>query len=126
MSKVRIPEPEGFEDFWNCWRPHARHTDGRGLARETFRKHVLNGALPQDIIDGAKWFIRNLSARDREYVPLSSTWLNRETWADLCERERAFQERQASVAENVVQLNREPKAPKPKFLRDWERERGQA
>jgi len=47
MSKVRIPEPEGFADFWKVWLPIARHTDGRGLARETFRKHVLNGALPE-------------------------------------------------------------------------------
>ena len=123
MSKVRTPEPEGFGEFWAIWRPHARHTDGRGLARETFRKHVLNGVQPQDIIDGAKWFIRNLSARDREYVPLSATWLNRETWADLCEKERAFQERQNQPAESNVVLI---KAPKPAFLQDWERKHGQA
>lgn len=125
MSKVRIVEPEGFPEFWAVWQPHARHTDGRGLAREAFRKHVLNGAMPQDIIDGAKWFIRNLSARDREYVPLSSTWLNRETWADLCERERAFQERQAQTApeSNVVQIK---PAKKTAFLEQWDRERGQA
>ena len=92
MSKVRSIEPEGFDSFWGQWRKIARHTDGRGLARETYRKHILNGAEPQDIIDGASWFIRNLSDRDREYVPLSSTWLNRGSYEDACEKERAFKE----------------------------------
>lgn len=123
MSKVRLPEPEGFSSFWEIWKPYARHTDGRGLARETFRKHVLNGAMPQDIIDGAKWFVRNLSARDREYVPLSATWLNRETWADLCEKERAYQA-------SLIQRSSAPAiAPMKKtaFLEKWEQpERPQA
>lgn len=105
MSKVRTPEPEGFPAFWEQWRKIARHTDGRGLARETFRKHILNGAEPQDIIDGASWFIRNLSERDKEYVPLSSTWLNRGSYEDACEKERAFRERQAEAPKaSVVQF----------------------
>ncbi len=102
MSKVKVPEPEGFTDFWRVWLPIARNTDGRGLARETFRKHVLNGADPQDIIDGAAWFIRNLSAREREYVPLSATWLNRETYIDLAEKERAHR----SALENPTNIVR--------------------
>lgn len=120
MVKVNRVEPEGFAEFWQTWRPYARHTDGRGLARDTFRKHVLNGAMPQDIIDGAKWFVRNLSARDREYVPLSATWLNRETWADLCEKERAFQATQEERASNVVSI---VPAKKSAFLEQWERQR---
>ncbi len=95
MRKVRTPEPEGFETYWSVWQPAARNTDGRGLAREAFRKHILNGADPNDIIDGARWFIRNLSQRDKDYVPLSATWLNRETFVDLAPRERDYQRRLA-------------------------------
>ncbi len=102
MSKVRTPEPLGFNEFWQEWRKIARHTDGRGLARETFRKHILNGAEPQDIIDGCRWFIRNLSERDKEYVPLSSTWLNRGSFEDACEKERAFQARQSEAPKSSV------------------------
>ena len=50
-------------------------------------------------------------------MPLSSTWLNRESYLDLCDKERAFQERiaghQSSSASNVTPIRRaEPEAPK--------------
>lgn len=93
MKKVREVEPEGFAEFWAAWQPMARHTDGRGLARDAYRKQLLNGALPEDINDGARWFLRGV--QDRQYVPLAATWLNREPWPDLCEQERAFQQRMA-------------------------------
>ncbi|MBS0257239.1 MAG: hypothetical protein JSR13_05925 [Proteobacteria bacterium] len=99
MSRKKISskadETPGFIQFWECWRPHARHTDGRGLARETFSKHVKNGADPQDIIDGARYFFRSMKERDKEYVPLSSTWMNRSSYEDLAEQERAYQRRVA-------------------------------
>lgn len=88
-------EPDGFETYWSIWRPNARHTDGRGLARETFAKLVKNGADPQDIIDGAKWFFSTMKDRDRDYVPLSSTWLNRQSFEDLAEQYRAHEARKA-------------------------------
>jgi hypothetical protein len=108
-------EPEGFDIFWSqIWRPHARHTDGRGLARETFAKLVKNGADPQDIIDGARCFFRTMKDRDKDYVPLSSTWLNREPYIDLAEQERTYQaavnerrQRQASQSENVISISAE-------------------
>jgi hypothetical protein len=100
--KLRTPEPEGFAEFWTVWRPIARHTDGRGLARETYRKHILAGAMPQDIVDGARWFIRSMKERDREYVPLSSTWLNRQSYEDGCEQERAYQQRLAESQEKRI------------------------
>lgn len=94
MSK-KDETPE-FVEFWEtCWKPHARHTDGRGLARETFAKHVKKGADPQDIIDGARYFFRSMKERDKEYVPLSSTWMNRSSYEDLAEQERAYQRRVA-------------------------------
>jgi hypothetical protein len=107
-------EPEGFSDFWSIWKPHARHTDGRGLARETFSKLIKNGADPQDIIDGAKCFFRTMKDRDRDYVPLASTWLNRGAFEDLAEQERTYaakqlerRVREAQASENVVSISQE-------------------
>ena len=48
MAKVKTPEPEGFAEFWeDIWFDYRRNTDGRGAARETYRKHVLAGADPR-------------------------------------------------------------------------------
>lgn len=102
MRKVATPEPEGFAEFWDVWRPMARHTDGRGLAREAYRKHVLNGAMPEDIIDGARWFMRGV--KDKQFVPLSATWLNREPWPDLCGLERAHHARQRERAQHPAKV----------------------
>jgi len=104
MRKARSPEPEGFDAFWGIWRPRARHTDGRGLARESFTKHINAGADPQDIIDGARCFFRTMKDKDREFVPLSSTWLNRGSFEDLAELERAYQAKYGASQENVVQM----------------------
>ncbi len=120
MRKVRTPEPEGFIEFWAAWQPMARHTDGRGLAREAFRKQILNGAEPQDIIDGAKWFLRGV--KDKQYVPLSATWLNREPWPDLCGQERAYQARMAEQAQRVDNVTPiRAQLPENHFSRQWER-----
>lgn len=109
MSKRQ--EPELFPEFWEIWRKHARHTDGRGLARDAFAKHVKNGANPQDIVDGARAFFRTMKDRDREFVPLSATWLNRESYSDLAEQQRAHEakvqenmQRKAEASANVVQM----------------------
>lgn len=87
MRKDETPE---FIAFWNVWRPYARHTDGRGSARETFTKHVKAGADAQDIVDGARHFFRIMKEEDRKFVPLSSTWLNRGAYEDLAGQERAY------------------------------------
>lgn len=111
-TKARKEEPTGFPDFWDVWRPHARHTDGRGLARDAFAKLVKNGADPQDIIDGAKFFFRTMKEKDREFVPLSSTWLNRQAFEDLAEQERNYerqlQERIAKRAAETATVVRLP------------------
>lgn len=112
MAKQTEESPE-FKIFWcDVWRQHARHTDGRGLARDTFNKLVRNGADPQDIIDGAKWFFSTMKDKDREYVPLSSTWLNRECFIDMAEQYRAYEaRRQARLAssqeQNVIRMSDE-------------------
>lgn len=111
---MKKAEPPFFPDFWSLWRPHARKTDGRKLARETFAKHVREGANPEDIVLGAAWFLRTMKERDREFIPLSSTWMNRGSYEDDCilERKRMDAMRQAgrTAANNDTQT-----APKPDY-----------
>jgi len=96
MTKLHEHEPEGFERLWKLWLPHSRKSDGRGKARPTYRKWLLNGADPQDIFDGASWHIRSLKPEERPYIQLLSVYLNDERWADECELERAHK---AKIAE---------------------------
>lgn len=114
MSKIREAEPEQFSEFWDIWRPHRRHTDGRGDARNTYRKHILMGALPEDIIDGARGFFRFMAEKDKPYVPLAASWLNKEAYSDWCEQERAYQQRVAERLEretsNVTPIRRQEPA----------------
>lgn len=109
-------EPSGFAEFWDIWRPHKRHTDGRGLARACFQKHLLDGVDPRDIIDGARWFIRNL--KDPAYIPLSATWLNRCDYEDGCilERDYQIQMQARGNAQNVTPIR---PAGQTAFLQRW-------
>lgn len=110
-----------FQTFWDVWRPHARHTDGRGLARETFAKHVRAGANPQDIIDGAKWFFRSMKERDREFVPLSSTWMNRGSFEDMAIQERDYQRRIEDRQQRTTDTHNVVRMPhKTRFQQEWE------
>lgn len=105
----RTDESQEFCIFWEqIWRKHARHTDGRGLARDAFNKLVKHGAEPQDIIDGAKWFFQTMKEKDRDYVPLSATWLHRQSYEDLAEQYRAHEARK--------QERQRPQEPSPNVV----------
>ena len=127
--KIKEQEPEGFPQFWSEWRPFMRKNDGRGEARATYRKHILSGAEPADIIDGAKAYLRSLTEREKPYIPLAATWLNREAYADWAEHEREYQKRIAdaerirderrAMSPNIVQIE-DHRAIKPSEV---ERER---
>lgn len=119
MKKLIEAAPEGFETFWAIWRPISRNTDGKGLARDAYRKQLLRGTPPEDMIDGASWFIRNLTEKTRDYVPLSATWLNRETFDGLCEKEREFQSRLSQAQPNVVAMRATPVLPANHFSLKW-------
>lgn len=126
-NTCKANESTEFIAYWNMWQPHSRNTDGRALARETFRKQVLKGADPQDIVDGAAWFLRNITERTKDYVPLSATWLNREGWDGLCDKERAYQERLSQAqqpAQNVVAMPPRTVLPANHFLNTYKQ--GQA
>jgi hypothetical protein len=122
MSKVREAPPEGFDTLWKLWLPHARKSDGPGKARPTYRKWLLEGAEPADILDGARYHLRTMKAEERPYIQLLSVYLNSERWVDECEQERAYQRRlqeRQNGQENVVSIR--PQLPENHFSRQWER-----
>ncbi|WP_049732846.1 hypothetical protein [Rhizobium ecuadorense] len=110
---TKADETPEFVEFWNSWRPYARHTDGRGDARDTFFKHVNAGADPRDITDGAKYFIRTMKERDKEYIPLAASWINKRAYEDMAESERALQQRvvERAQAANVVPIQQPKESP---------------
>lgn len=115
--KEPIQEPDGFENFWIEWRKTKRHTDGRGKCRNEYARQLKLGATPEDILLAARWHVRN--TKDLSFIPLASTWLHSELWAEEAEKERQLQARQIDRAENVVQMKPLTNY-KPKFLQDWE------
>jgi len=108
---TKADETPAFIEFWSAWRPFARHTDGRGDARDAFFKHVKAGADPQDIADGAKWFLHTMKEKDKEYIPLAATWIGRRSYEDQAEEYRAYearrQERQLAQTANVVPISQQ-------------------
>jgi len=118
--KAPLQEPEGFSTWWTFWRPHMRHTDGKSDARQAYIKALLRGALPDDLLAGAQGYIRFMAEKDKPYIQLSQTWLNKDRWEDWADKEREYQARIAARAENVVQM-KPISNYRPKFLQEWER-----
>ncbi|QNP81000.1 hypothetical protein [Agrobacterium tumefaciens] len=87
----KADETPEFILFWDAWRPYARDTDGRGAARDAFLTHIKAGSEPMDIVDGARFFLRSI--KDKQFVPLVQTWLNRRAFEDMAEQERSYQRR---------------------------------
>lgn len=114
---TKADETPEFQAFWDVWRPVMNRNDGRGSARDEFFRHVEQyGADPQDIVDGARWFVR--SGGNAEFKLHAQTWLNRRAYEDGCEHERAYQARlNERPAENVVSIT--PPRGQTAFLRDF-------
>jgi len=94
-------EPEGFLEYWSLWSPFQRASDGRAKARPAYQQMIEAGADPNDIIAGARWYLRNLKPDERPYIPLAASWLRSERWADDCVKEQRFQ------SSNIIQMRRE-------------------
>ena len=108
MSKgmsTKADETDEFREFWDGWRKFARETDGRGDARDCFLKHIRQGADPHDIVDGARYFLRTL--KDKAFIPLAASWMNKRAYEDHAEAEREYQKRlqeRSKPQQNVVQM----------------------
>ena len=119
MRKAREQEPIGYSEFWAVWSPYRRKNDGRGDGRKAFAQLVNEGADPADIIDGAKAYVRSLTAAERPYIPLAATWIRREAYADWCEQERAYQRSRLAARQepsNVVAIKPKAVLPDHHFL----------
>ena len=119
---TKADETPEFVAFWNAWRPHMNRNDGRGAARDEFVRHVEeHGADPQDIADGAKWFIHN-GGNSGEFRVHAQTWLNRRPYEDGAELWRAYQQRLSErdqQSSNVTPIR--AVLPDHHFSREWER-----
>ncbi len=104
IATTKADEIPEFVEFWSAWKRFARHTDGRGDARDTFLQHVKFGVDARDILDGARYFLRTMKDKDREYIPLAASWINKRAYEDLAELERAYQAKYGASQENVVQM----------------------
>jgi hypothetical protein len=104
------PEPDGFSNWWAFWRPHMRHTDGKSDARAAYTKALLRGAMPEDLMDGAQGYIRFMAEKDKPYIQLSQTWLNKDRWEDWIDKEREHQANLARLADrtNIVSIKAAP------------------
>lgn len=130
MRSTKADETPEFREFWDAWRPMSRPTDGRGEARDTFLSHIADGVDPQDIVDGARYFLRNL--KDKDFIPLASTWLNKRAYEDLADSERDFQrrleesrQRSSQTSANVVQMARPVASGNTAFLRKFAAMKGE-
>ena len=95
--------------------------DGRGDARDEFFRHVEEYEVAaQDIVDGAKWFVKS-GGNAGDYKLHAQTWLNRRAYEDGCELWRQHQQRitdrKAQESENVVDFDRRQSLPKTHFMR---------
>ena len=110
--KVKQAEPEGFSQFWEIWQPNSRHTDTRADARNAYRKHLLLGTEPRDLIDGARGYFFFMKERDKPYVQLVATWMNKEAYVDWSEKMRKWDADQAAK-EAEREAKRTAPPPKP-------------
>lgn len=122
MRKVATPEPEGFAEFWEIWLPYCRDSDGRPKAREAYKKHILDGADPQDIIDAARYHIQMRKERKSlDHIQLVASWLNCERYEFESKRWRELQaalaesKRRVASTDNVTHLQTGNTA----FLREY-------
>ncbi len=75
-----VSEPHTqFEDFWKVY-PRPRDADE---TRELFFEAVSDGADPRHIIASAKAYAKENEGNSKQYLKLSSTWLEAKGWKDF-------------------------------------------
>ena len=127
----RVPmsdETDAFREFWSAWKPHMNPNDGRGEARDVFFEEVeCFGANPEDIVDGAHWYLhrggnKGVGFDGRPIKSLAASWIRKRQYEDGADDWRKLQASIAaraaqSQSENVVQM--QPR-PKTRFMQEWE------
>ena len=123
--RTKAEETPEFREFWAVWLPYMNVNYGGGDARTAFLRHVEEtGADPLDIVDGARWWVRNGGNQGVDYggKPVrihAQTWIFKCAYEDYCEQERAYRARQEERT-NVVQMQQPKPARKTAFLELFE------
>lgn len=121
IHRTKADETPEFKTFWEeIWLDIMNPNDGRGSARDEFFRHVDEGADPQDIVDGARWF--RFNGGNKEFKQHASTWLNKRAYEDGA---MLWRKHVAGISErsNVVNISEAPRA-KSKWLQDYESKAG--
>ncbi len=87
-----------FSDFWliaKRWRgSYSNPRGGRGGAEQAWNRAIMDGADPDEIVEGAQGYVDHIQADDVEshFVCMASTFLNQARWeqyADIAVEARA-------------------------------------
>jgi hypothetical protein len=97
--------PTGFDEFWIMY-PNKK---GKGAAVKAYRA-ALKKATVETIRNGLEAQLPEFRARDPQYVPRPSTWLNGESWGDVLDvpidldllRKQRLRELRTSVGDEAV------------------------
>jgi hypothetical protein len=69
---------EAFRLWWDWW----PRKDGRKEAKAAYEAAVAAGATTREIEMGMLVQLHELKQREKRYIPLAATWLNRKGWLD--------------------------------------------
>ncbi len=72
---------DDFDDFWQAYPRKV----GKAAARKAFAK-ALKVATVDEIAFGLSGQVSALSAKEKQFIPHASTWLNGERWNDEIEK----------------------------------------
>lgn len=79
-----VAVPDGFEEWWSLW----PKKDARKGAERSWAK--MTPEARKQATEALRWQTKSPDhlARDRQYIPLPTTWLNQERWNDQKESGR--------------------------------------
>ena len=95
-----------FDLFWSLY---PRRVVKRAAVK-AWDKEMRNGTSPDEIINGLRRQLPHLNARDVQFIPHPSTWLNQGRWEDEIPeqatarpqmKKSAFQERQEQARDRI-------------------------
>ena len=72
-----LKEADTFDEFWQAY----PRKQGKGQARKAYAK-ALKAARHDDIMFGLSQQIPSMEAKEKQFIPHASTWLNGERWTD--------------------------------------------
>ena len=108
----KVPDPEGFEEFYRTYPRHMKRADAA-----TAYKQALRTVDPQTILAGAIRFAADPNLPEKSFIPYPATWLRAESWDDdpLPPRGGTQSASQSAWEADMRQLAMEPQASFPEL-----------